>query len=53
MAAMDAQEALARVIELCRNRHRLIPVGIDIYAADVAGQRQGVRLIHWEPAAMD
>jgi hypothetical protein len=50
---MDAPEALARVIELCRNLHRLNPVGIDIYAADVAGQRQGIRLIRWEPATME
>jgi hypothetical protein len=49
-AAMDANRALERVIELCRNLHRFKPAWIDIYAADAAGLRQGIRLIHWVPA---
>jgi hypothetical protein len=53
MGAMDAQTALTRVIQLCRNLHRLDPARIDIYAVDIAGQRKGPRLIHWEPAAME
>jgi len=50
MAAMNVQGALERVIQLCRNLHRLEPAQIDIYTTDIAGQRKGPRLIHWEPA---
>ena len=50
MPAMNVKGALERVIQLCRNLHRLEPAWIDIYATDIAGQRKGPRLIHWEPA---
>ena len=50
MPAMNVQGALERVIQLCRNLYRLEPAWIDIYATDIAGQRKGPRLIHWEPA---
>jgi len=50
MPAMNVREASERVIRLCSNRHRLEPAWIDIYATDIAGQRKGRPLIHWEPA---
>lgn len=49
-AAMYANRALDRVIELCRNLHRFKPGWIGINAADAVGLRQGIRLIHWELA---
>ena len=50
MPAMNVRGALERFIQLCSNRHRLEPASIDIYATDIAGQRKGPPLIHWEPA---